>query len=276
MHEQKRYQASVLKYDTDAKKHAPFPWKRLIWIVSIVAFFAGIVVLIRLPKFQVHTVNVIGTNVADPVDVSQFVMGSLQGNSVFILPRTSILLVSTVELTKKIQDHFPRFKTVLVERDSMDSLKVTVSEYGGVYLWCDHEDVCSFMDMTGTVFADAPYFSGSAYTKIYIGERAPYPFHPISTEELALVIHLKEQLAKIEINPISFSFESEHKISVSFIHHTSHANIYIDPTKDIDNALETLYSGLRTEPMVSLYRSPLKVLEYIDLRFANKLIYKFQ
>jgi hypothetical protein len=276
MHEQRRYQKSVLKYDKESPLPKMFPWKRFIGVLSVVAFLVVIIVLIRAPRFQVKTVTVTGTNVTDPLDVSDFVMTSLSGRYLLFLPKTSILLVSTDQLAQKIKDHFPRFKTVVVERGAMDVLTVTTVEHGGAYLWCDPAEICSFMDTTGTVFADAPYFSGSAYLKIFIGQRAPYPFQPITAEQVALVTKIKEHLEAIDITPLSFSFDTEHKLSVVFVHGVSRVTIFLDPASDVDSALETLYSGLRTEPMLSLYHNTKNVLEYLDVRFSKKLIYKFK
>ncbi len=274
---ERTYSSRVL--NTEEKKHRKggrqIPWRK-IWItLGTIAVFTGLVVFIRAPRFQVKEVNVVGTNVADPIEVSQFVLGKLQGNFVRVLPRSSILLISPDKLTKEVAAAFPRFKSVKVDRDSFSSLRVDVAEYGGMYLWCDTEDTCSFMDETGTVFADAPYFSGSAYTKIVSGARQEYPFAPITAEQLALVGHLKEKLAAIEIVPLSFAFESDHKLVVAFIHHSNRAVILFNPNEDADVMLGTLYSGLRTNPVSALYHNESKVLEYLDVRFANKLIYKF-
>jgi cell division septal protein FtsQ len=222
----------------------------------------------------VQSINVVGTTVTEPLDISEFTLNTLGGRYVWLLPKSSIFLVHNESIAESIKGAFPRLKSVIVDRDGLSSLRVTVTEYPGVYLWCD--DACSFMDENGTVFADAPYFSGSAYLKIYSGVRAPYPFTPITQEELTLVAHLKDRLEAIDIVPLSMRFESDRKLSVSFNHYTHVALLYFDQTEDIDRALATLYSGLRTDSVAQKYHDPNKVLEYLDMRFVNKLIHKFQ
>lgn len=273
---ERTYHAKVLKYDEKTPPRRIFSWRRLVTVLGVLVICAGIVILIKAPRFQVQTISVVGVDVADPIEVSQFTLAALQGNYLLFFPKTSILLVNQDKLAQEIKAHYPRFKTVRVDRDSMRSLKVTVTEYAGSYLWCDSTDVCSFMDETGAVFADAPYFSGNAYLKIYSGARIAYPFYPVTIEQLTLVSHIKKRLESIEIDPLSFAFDSDHLLSVVFIHNTSRTTIMFDPTEDTDQMLETLYGGLRTEPFTDLYHNPSKILEYIDLRFANKLIYKFK
>ncbi len=272
---ERTYHKTVLKQDSNAKKQKPFPWKLFLFIVGIVFVVVGIVLLIKLPKFQVSQIHVEGTHVADPMDVSQSVMALLQGQHLWILPKSSIFLVSTSSISHAVLQSYPRFKTIEVTRDSMHSLRVVVSEYTGLYLWCDSDQVCSFMDEQGTVFADAPYFSGNAYLKIYKGERKPYPFDPLDDQERAKIALIQDRLKAIDVEPISFLFISEHNLSVVFDHSKHDANIIFDPAKDTEAALDILYSALRTEPLSSQYRDASKVLEYLDVRFGNKVIYKF-
>ena len=273
---ERRYHASVLKGNNDSPKRHLFPWKRIAIITSCLLFLGGIFALIRAPGFQIRSVVVIGTQVADPMEVSQFVLNELQGTYLYVFPKTSVLLISTDALVSRISAKFPRFKSIDIDRSGMTTLDISVAEYPGVYLWCDADEVCSFMDETGTVFADAPYFSGSAYLKIYAGDRSQYPFVPVSQGQIHLVKRLTERLEVIDIEPLSFRFENDRKLTVVFNHHSAHASMYFDPTRDIDGALESLYSGLRTPAMTKLFHDPSNVLEYLDLRFSNKLIYKFR
>mgnify|MGYP000228633356 CR=1 FL=1 len=273
---QRTYQSRVLKTDSAKSPKRPFPWKRVSIGAAVVIVLVGFVFLIRAPRFQVKTVNVVGTNVADPLDVSQFVLGTLEGNYLWILPKSSVVLVAPPDIQTAIQAQFPRFKSVKVDRDSMSSLRVEVVEYPGVYLWCDRDDACAFMDEQGTVFADAPLFSGSAYLRIYAGERQPYPFTPVTPEQLATVHTIDQRLRATDIDPISFSFVSSHELRVYVFHGTQRVPILFDPSDDINRALNTLYTGLRTQPLARLYHDRTQVLQYLDLRFASKIVYKFQ
>lgn len=273
---ERTYNSRVLKTDEkpSTRKKARVSWKRITVITSIIAVGVGLVLLLRAPKLQVKAVHVDGTNVADPFDIGEYALNMLDGYYLWILPKTSIFLVHNEAIAAAIKEAFPRLKDVVVDRDGMSSLRVTVTEYPGVYLWCD--DACAFMDETGTVFADAPYFSGSAYLKLYIGAREQYPFTPITAEQVAMVNLLKERLEKIDIVSLSMRFESDHKLSVYVAHFTHESVIYFDPSEDIEEQLETLYSALRTDAVSRQYHDQSKVLQYLDARFANKLIYKFQ
>ncbi len=272
---ERTYHAKVLQQDPEQPKARRFPWRKIIFIFCGLLIISAIITLIKVDRFQVNEVEVFGTKVADPFEVSQFVISSLQGNYLWVLPRSSIVLINPDRISDEIKAKFPRFKYVVVERQGMHGLRVDTEEYPGVYLWCDNNESCSFMDETGVVFSDAPYFSGSAYLKIYGGDRKPFPFQPISTQQVKDIANIKEKLSAINILPTEFHFD-ERKLTVIFFHNTHRVEIYFDTTDGSDESLETLYTGLQTEPMAGLYNDKKNILEYLDLRFSNKLVYKFK
>lgn len=277
------YNKNVLQEEKLAKVKKPFPWMRMLLITIVVVIVVSTIVLIKTPKLQVKSVDVVGTHVADPSDVSSFVMGNLNGKYLKFLPKTSILLVHTSTLANKIKIAFPRFKDVSVNRSAFDRLEISVTEYEGVYLWCldqtdNPETSCSFMDERGIVFSKAPYFSGNAYIKIFGGnsETQSYPFSPLSVEYFQDINLLTSRLKAINIEPTEFHFVTEHELRVTFNHFGDESFILFDPTNDIDESLGALFTGMRTEPLNSEYGDRSKVLEYLDTRFDNKLVYKFR
>jgi hypothetical protein len=272
---ERTYHKSVLKQGETPKEQRHFPWKRVGIICGVLVLCTGFVFLTRIPKLQVDTVTVEGTNVADPEEVSLYVAKLLEGRALYVFPKTSIILVSSHFIQKNIEADFPRFQSVSVTKSSMHSLHLRVKEYEGVYLWCETEMNCFFMDKKGVVFAPAPYFSGNAYVKIYTNKGGTVPFNPITPSELAMIGVIIERLKAISITPDEFNFVSDHQLAVAFSHNGNRADIYFDPRRDAEESLEVLYSGMRVESFGRVYRDTQKRLEYIDLRFSNKMVYKF-
>lgn len=250
--------------------------KTILITIGCIALVGICVTLTRLTRLQIASVEIEGTNVADPTEVSTFVFGQLQGTRLYVFPRTSIILAQTRRLERNLRTAFPRFETVRVMRTGLSRLTITVSEYGGAYLWCTDATQCLFMDKNGVVFAEAPYFSGSAYPKVFIGAQADLPFRPITTEQLALIELLTERLNAISIAPTEFHFVSEHNLEIVFLHNSTMSKIMIDPTLSIETSLEALFTALRTQPLSAKYQDASRILQYIDLRFENKVVYKFQ
>lgn len=269
---ERTYQSRVLKSDASKPDPKKFPLKRLVIILSIIAVIVGFVMLTRTPKLQVQTIEVVGANVADPEEVRLYAASLLEGNHLKLFPKKSMLLLDSDMLASRIKEMFPRFKQVSVTRDGATKLMVSVAEYEGKYLWCDEQ--CFFMDERGSVFAPAPYFSGNAYVKISIGTRGELPFVPITLDQLMLIQTYIDHLRDISIDPIAFHFVSERELDIVFMHQANEAKLMIDPLHDADTTLEALFSALRTDPLEAMYHSA-SVLRYIDLRFENKVVYKF-
>jgi hypothetical protein len=274
---ERNYHKTVLKTEEKpAKKGTRINWKLIILLTALAIVLVGSVFIIRLPSWQVKDVEVAGAQVADPGDVKEFIQNELKGNKLFFLPRTSIVLVPERSLEKKLKEQFPRFQTVSVSRKSFSALTVTVSEYQGIYLWCVDDNTCYFMDEKGIAFAPAPYFSGSAYPKIFVGEAHEVPFQALSAAQLEMTQLLLTRLPAISIIPTEFHYLSDHKLEVHFNHDGHQAMLIFDPTTDTLQALQALFTGLRTNPLATKFRDSGEVLEYIDLRFSNRVVYKFQ
>ena len=83
-------------------------------------------------------------------------------------------------------------------------------------------------------------------------------------------------MVAINIDPIEIHFEQNHKIDLIFVHNSRPTHIYFDQNREVDKSLEVLYTGLKTAPLSNMYKNTEKVLEYLDLRFSDKIVYKFQ
>lgn len=277
---ERNYHDSVLGEDKlSVKKKKKRIKRKTVFILSGCLVFLGIgMTLIFLAPLQVRTVLVKGTNSADPKDVSDFVTESLVGKWLYIFPKTSIVLLPDRTLEHSIQKAFPKFSTVSVTRSGTQTVTVSVTEYEGVYVWCDEGIVaCSFMSSTGVVFAPAPFFSGSAYLKLFIGEMHEYPFTPISAEQLANVTFMVERLQAITVAPAEFHFyTAPDRIEIIFYHNGAPARLVLDPNVPADTTLQSFFTAIRTAPFSTRYRDAVSLLEYIDVRLPNKIIYKFQ
>jgi hypothetical protein len=277
---ERTYHKTVLKTDekTPGKRrsHVRINWRLVALLVGIVVVLTGIVIIIRLQKVQVKTITVTGANVVDPADVSEFVKNQLQGNDLWLLPRTSIFIIPEGKLEREIKTNFPRLQTVAVSRQGFSKLTIAVTEYQGIYLWCTDDAHCDFMDQNGVVFSSAPYFSGNAYPKIFIGNTQSLPFQALDANQLNDVNLLVERLPIINVVPQEFHFVTAHELDVDFNHDGHPAQLLFDPTFDINDSLEALYTGLRTDPLMTKFNDASQVLQYIDLRFQDRVVYKFQ
>lgn len=277
---ERTYHNRVLKQDipSHVKTRTGFPWKKILAVVIVLGLCTGIFFLLRAPALQITSVDVVGTAVLDTQDVSSFVTTSLVGTRAWVFPKTSVFLISERSLEKMLREKFSRIETVSVKRNTFHSLVVTLKEYDAVYLWCtDKQDDCYFMDNQGVVYSQAPVFSGTAYPKIITGAPlAALPFEGMSTFEIARIAALEKGLSDIGIVPTQFRYVSKKEIAIDFLHNKHVSLLRIDPSIPVDTTLEYIFSGIRAEPLSSLFHNQEKILQYLDIRFSNKVVYKFQ
>ncbi len=277
---ERTYHNRVLK-QTDKQEVKPrkgISWKKVLVTILILGCFVGIFFLLRAPKLQITTVDVVGTTVLDEHDITSFVMSRLVGTRAWVFPKTSVFLVSEHSLEDTLKVKFPRIETVSVKRSTFHSLVVTIKEYDAVYLWCtDTQNDCYFMDNQGVVYSKAPIFSGTAYPKIITGDRlAPLPFQGMDAADIARIALLEKGLSDINIVPTVFKNISLHEMEIDFLHNKSVAQLRVDPSIDTTTTLEYIFSGIRAQPLADLFHNPEKILLYLDIRFSNKVVYKFQ
>jgi hypothetical protein len=241
----------------------------------------GIIFSLRYHKFQIQTIAVQGAFVIVPQDVQDFVKKDLEGKYLKIIPKASIFLLREKTLRGKIAQQFPYAQTINIKRTSMSSIAIDITEYKGVYLWCIETDAdCYFMNKNGLVFSPAPYFSGSAYIKIFgpgeYGDKKDFPFVPLDANQFVLVDSVSDILQTVDIHPIAFHFDEEHSLAISFVHNGATATLFVDPSKDVRVQIDALASAMNTSALSDLYANETKKLEYLDTRFDSKVVYKFQ
>ncbi len=274
---ERTYHRQVLKEteETPVVKKG-FRWKRLVFTLLALGVLAGVVYAIRDPRLQITTMTVEGTEVVDSEEIRLFTMATLSGKTLWVLPRSSSLLLQTETLEKKLHTQFSRIKEVQVKRDGLRGITITISEYRGAFLWCTDETQCFFMDEQGIVYSSAPQFSGTAYLKVFSGrEPQPLPFEGASTTTLAMIRTLKDDLLTINIVPLAFRTIGPREVRIDFLHNKDIAQFVLDPTVPVQTSLEYLFSGMRTEPLASAFRDSTKKLLYIDVRFPNNIVYRF-
>lgn len=282
---ERSYKNRVLKPEPE-KPRAFKIFKRVVIVLVISALIYGIIFCLRYHKFQIQRIDVSGSFVIDPNDISKFATEKLQGNYLRFIPKTGIFVLRPKTLAAQIKKQFPYIETIQVKRNNLSSISVSITEYKGVYLWCTNPEACYFMNKNGLVFSPAPYFSGSAYIRVFGREdlkevraedgEVTLPFTPLKPESFALIPKAVDLLGNASIAPIAFHFEQPHSLDISFAHHSKEAQLYIDPTKDLEVQVQGLLSALRTQALRTLYEDENKKLLYLDTRFNDKVVYKFE
>lgn len=237
-------------------------------------------------KWQIDHIDVKGASAVSEDEVRALVMEKILGNYFLVYARNNSHLFPVGEIGQALLSTFPRIAEVSTERTDEHSITVNISERKPYALWCGKEpssNDCWFIDEAGYIFDKAPVFSKGVYMEVYgkIIEKTPddilrssLPYDRFVTVNKFAKL-LSENVAKIYRILLKSEGESEFKILAS-----SKYPFLADTTirfKD-ESIPQTLLKNLLSAIPVQFPNnvSPKKKLQYIDMRFGNKVIFGFE
>ncbi|HEU0085966.1 MAG TPA: hypothetical protein VFQ59_03360 [Candidatus Paceibacterota bacterium] len=254
-------------------------------------FFAIILVALafasRWGKLNISEVKVSGVTSEDAEMIEKIIQERIDGKYFFLFPKSNVLLFSRTNISEELARDYKRFKNINVTVPKTSTLEVSLAERKAEFLWCGNEFIfsseigqCYFMDETGYIFDEAPYFSGDVYFKFYgkaDDDDDPRGVYFIQ-QNFSEIDFFRELLSDIGVRPASLYAKDESEMEF-YLHSTSGAmppKIIFKPTDDFVKLSENLQSAMSTDPLKSDFKKKYDSLEYIDLRFGNRVYYRFR
>src|SRR6185369_2504360 len=261
--------------------------KILISIFSLIVIFAGLAYISRISVLNIKDTEVAGNKVIDAEAIKSAVSRVTSGNYLWLFPRTNILFYPQSNIKVALIEEFKRLENVDLSIKNYKILKVSVTEREGVYTWCgdvpsesNNESKCYFMDKSGYIFDEAPFFSGDVYFKFYgkldLKDDSPLGAN-FSPENFSKLVSFKKSLEDIGLKPevLYTNDDGSIRIFLPIQKGSREPYIVLDADDDFQTSAENLELALSTEPLLSDFKNKYSSLEYIDLRYGNKVYYRF-
>ncbi len=267
--------------------------KRIKYGIFLLAFviFVGVVSYIsHLPKVRISEVELRGGLLVTPKEIKEEALDYMRGSYFWLFPKNNSFLYPQNSLEKNLSDKFKRIETINVSLEGLNKLVVEITERKPVAIWCrentrqvstttdslkEDKEQCYFIDLFSTIFAEAPNFSGDAYFKYYglvtkefpIGER-----FIASSTQFTEINGFIDAVKKLNIRPSYLLGKGEDEYSLVLF---GGGEIYFDVKKSLSLAYNNLETLLKSPDLRTGNTGTLPV-EYIDLRYGNKLFYKLK
>jgi len=269
------------------KKRRVFLKRIFLWFFLLILILVGLSFLSKWQKLNINNIQISGNKVIETKMIEDVVKEKIAGNYLWIFPKTNFLFYPKGEIRKELAEKFKRLKDISISVQNLQTLNISLNERTALYTYCglapaeldDKNQKCYFLDDSGFIFDEAPYFSGEVYQKFYglIDSNDPsgsYFFAP----NFAKLISFKETLEKIGMKPVVFFVENSGDIKIFLTSTTAQLGPFINlkADADFDQLIENLQSILATEPLQTEFKTKYSSLLYIDLRFGNKVYYKFK
>src|SRR3989344_287194 len=279
---------SILKFPSRAKRkrRIEFIKKSILFLIIVLVFFGGATFVLRYDKLSIVDVEITGTDVLNPEELKNLAINILEEKYFYLIPKKNFLLYPRSGIENSLSSSFKRISKISVGYKSLKTpriIVVKIEERMPAYLWCGESKLvetrkppeCYFVDRDGYVFDKAPTFSENVFIILYgnlmdekdasIGgvflsrdDFASLSKFIYRTSSLCLI---STSLIKKDDGDYDLELARAGKISFSLKDGTE---------KNISN----LESALGTDPLKTNLATKPDALEYIDLRFGNKIFFK--
>lgn len=295
----------MLKYDISKHRYRrKLPIKKAIFKFGVVVFiFAAIVGFFYLPKFRLKNIIVQGDSFEGAEAKIEL---SLREKIFGILPSDNFFLFSKKSAAEKILKNFPEIKAVNFDREFPNTLIVNFEPRKKIALWCFSDiprreptillqdagnqvsdagsEICYFIDNGGVAFEKSFWAENKIETKTVLKFTTEESGENYNNFELGNSVMEKEKLRSflefVKNAGDFFNLETE-KIIIKGNSYRIYFKkvggetsptgwfVLLDKETDFKKAFENL--KLVLENQVKEKRAD---LEYIDLRFSNKVFFK--
>ena len=265
----------------------------------LVLILIGLSFLSKWEKININDIQILGNKVVETKMIEEIVKEKIAGYYFWFFPKTNFLLYPKAEIKKELTDKFKRLKNISISVKNLQTVEISIVERIALYTYCGttppelnnlETQKCHFLDQDGYIFDEAPYFSGEVYLKFYglarkataegttnMNEENPtssYYFQP----NFGKLISFKDTVEKIGIKPVAFYVENSGDIKMFLSSSASQMGpeIIFKTDSDFAQVAENLQTILSTEPFQSDFKNKYSSLLSIDLRFGNKVYYKFK
>ncbi|MDP3958266.1 MAG: hypothetical protein Q8Q36_02265 [bacterium] len=253
----------------------------LVLFSGVLAFF---LFLFREPSLRVNAVELSGAEAVPAEEILGVVNESLAGAYFRLVPKESVFFYPKGAIEEELAARFPRLARVELSLENFRALRVEVIERAPAYLWCGSAreivtSECFSLDETGYVFDRPAVFSGSSLARFYgalagegdgaVGKR----FLPENEfAELRRFLVAAEALGLAPSSLVKKGGQAgDYEISLK-----EGGTLLFTLDGGAEKPASNLESALDTDPLKKNMAAKRSALDYIDLRFGNKVFFKFR
>ena len=265
----------------------------LLWLAILALALAELSWFLHREVFLFQKVEIVGATPGLSAHVQRAIQDELSGDYLGLVPRSGIWFYPKSFLIKSLTTSLPEISEIRISQEVGRVLLVLVKERVASYLWCSHDGVtCDTLDETGFAFALAPRFSGHPFFQ-FSGELPATPIgsRPLPSDIFSQVIALQSGINKVLATSILpsriYLLPLDQQLEWHFLLHNPdlaedsryNVTLLVDNRQVLNNLLTNLHSALSAPVFIQEYQDKIKVggsLDYLDLRFPDKVFYKFK
>lgn len=253
----------------------------LVWFTFLVVCVLLVSQISHMRDIRIAKISFVGNKNVATEALAPLVLSEISGSYWRLFPKRNVFLVRTRILEQSLESAYPRFKRVRVDRKNLTTLSITIEEREPFAFWCTDTSTCYFLDRDGFVFAPAAQFLKSNSFVRYSGG-AVVSTTPIGSQfaERAVFGMLQTFLTDLKnrlgLRAVRVTQEGNHwVIAVAPSGSVGIFSLLVTLAPSYEQALSD-FETITSSPDFKEAVTSLSNLEYIDLRFGNKVFYKLK
>lgn len=224
-------------------------------------------------RLAIKDVAVNGAQQLDSASLTASVQTALESTRWKIFANRNIFLYPESDIEKKLASEFPRIKEVELSRPSLlaQAVVVALEEREPNAMWCKGEE-CFFMDAGGFIFAVQNDFQTPMTPYVFRGGLLPQTDiigQTFLRGRLPEAFRFMELLKAVGYQPQGITVENEKDFSVPL---TDAFTLRVLFDVEGEKIIRDLSLALEADTV----RDRVSELEYVDMRFGNRVYYKFK
>lgn len=269
MHKKVSYQSGKLA----KRRRKLFIFRIILGVIFVVTLVGGTAYWSHADAFNVHAVAVEGTVFAPKDEIVALVEDHLVGSYWFWYARANFALLPRVAIARAIREAYPAVQSVDLDLRGMNALLIRIKEYEPVARWCadTRETDCYFVEEHGRLFSKEPLMNSYELIALHgLLSGEPIGQTYVSADFVRDMVRFDELLAELELSVVRITTED----GESFTLETEEGlELYVDKSDRISEVYNNLVTVVRQE---AISKVQFRNIEYIDLRFGNKVVYKLK
>ncbi len=261
-----------------ARPPRAFPRRSLFILFGALGIFGlgiGVWYVARLPALALNQIEVAGATAVPIEGIRQATAEMLSGKLWFLIPRNNFFAVSDKKIERELRRRFPEVSAVAVKKKFPHRLMVHVSgrQLWGVY--CERPSAplsggCAYLDADGLAYEELSGFSGWLLPVIYGPSAVRLGEAVIPSGRLQFFDRSKEALVSLGGNLLWVSSASSTPDDAR-LGLAEGWQLWVTASRPVEE-----WAGILKTLLEKDIQDERSRLEYIDLRFGNKVFYKLR
>lgn len=253
-------------------------------VICLFVFLSTVVFILRLPFFQISSIEIKGVTTLNIKEIEQKVSANLLGNYLWTIPKSNSLFYPKGSIEKVLSESYKQIEKININRKGISNIEVNVIERVPTALVCEgfHEDNnndenCFFVDSYGFVFAKSPQFSNNVFLHYYIVTDKGDDIIGSEFIDQNRFMELQKFVSNVTKSGISpngmlISDNGAYELYVKNRDNTE-AIIYFDDRVPFDKTSSNLITFWSNSLIKKKGVATTPIFDYINLRFGNNIFY---